>query len=227
MSGGLIAAGTCGIGFSPSAITWAPVSTASVPGTASAAECVYPKPPANTPDGATATQDQMVEGMRAVKEYNGQVTAYLDCLEAEKNARIQAAGAHVLRDVRDPRLRPRQDAAHHRAAHRLAVGKHRLRLHEGRGGEHVGVLRHRLLHALPVLEPVVVGEDLQVRHHAEDPRSDFLLEAVHHRQHHDQRPDAERDADHRDRGIDADEAIAPARAGIAQADHELVSHGGQ
>lgn len=67
-------------------------------GTATAAECVYPKPPANTPDGATATQDQMVEGMKQVKEYNGQVTTYLDCLEAEKNARIQAAGADAPAD---------------------------------------------------------------------------------------------------------------------------------
>ena len=32
MSGGLIAAGMCGIGFSPSAITSAPVSTSSTPG---------------------------------------------------------------------------------------------------------------------------------------------------------------------------------------------------
>jgi hypothetical protein len=56
------------------------------------AECTYPKEPSNTPDGATATQDQMVEGMKAVKEYNTAVTAYLDCLEQEMNARVEAAG---------------------------------------------------------------------------------------------------------------------------------------
>src|SRR5215813_8355163 len=56
------------------------------------AECTYPKEPSNTPDGATATQEQMVEGMKAVKEYNTQVTAYLDCLEKERNARVEAAG---------------------------------------------------------------------------------------------------------------------------------------
>ena len=60
--------------------------------TAAHAECVYPKAPANTPDGATATQEQMVEGMKAVKEYNGQVTAYLSCLETEMNTRVEAAG---------------------------------------------------------------------------------------------------------------------------------------
>ena len=56
------------------------------------AECVYPKEPTNMPDGATASQEQMVEGMKAVKEYNNQVTAYLSCLEQEKSARVEAAG---------------------------------------------------------------------------------------------------------------------------------------
>ncbi|HEX4974092.1 MAG TPA: hypothetical protein VFV69_23835 [Steroidobacteraceae bacterium] len=56
------------------------------------ADCAYPKEPSNTPDGATATQEQMVEGMKAVKEYNAQVTAYLSCLETEMNARVEAAG---------------------------------------------------------------------------------------------------------------------------------------
>jgi hypothetical protein len=60
--------------------------------TAANAECTYPKEPSNTPDGATATQDQMVEGMKAVKEYNSSVTAYLSCLEEEMNARVEAAG---------------------------------------------------------------------------------------------------------------------------------------
>jgi len=59
---------------------------------AAQAECNYPKEPANLPDGGTATQDQMVEGMKAVKEYNNQVTAYLSCLEQEMNARVEAAG---------------------------------------------------------------------------------------------------------------------------------------
>jgi hypothetical protein len=59
---------------------------------AAQAECSYPKEPSNLPDGATATQEQMVEGMKAVKEYNNQVTAYLSCLEQEMNARVEAAG---------------------------------------------------------------------------------------------------------------------------------------
>jgi hypothetical protein len=62
------------------------------------AECTYPKEPANMPDGATATQDQMVEGMKAVKEYNNQVTTYLSCLEQEMNARVEAAGPDAPAD---------------------------------------------------------------------------------------------------------------------------------
>jgi hypothetical protein len=56
------------------------------------AECVYPKSPTNLPDGATATQDEMVAGMKAVKEYNENVNTYLTCLETEQNTRIEAAG---------------------------------------------------------------------------------------------------------------------------------------
>jgi hypothetical protein len=56
------------------------------------AECIYPKAPGSIPDGATATQDEMVAGMKAIKEYNAQVTAYLSCLEMEMNSRIEAAG---------------------------------------------------------------------------------------------------------------------------------------
>jgi Spy/CpxP family protein refolding chaperone len=56
------------------------------------AECVYPKPPAAAPDGLTATREEMLEAMRAVKDYNERVTAYLECLETETNERIAAAG---------------------------------------------------------------------------------------------------------------------------------------
>jgi hypothetical protein len=40
----------------------------------------------------------MVEGMKAVKEYNNQVTTYLSCLEQEMNARVEAAGPDAPAD---------------------------------------------------------------------------------------------------------------------------------
>jgi len=62
------------------------------------AECTYPRAPSGLPDGATATQDQMVGGMKAIKDYNNQVTAYLSCLESEMNTRIEAAGPEAPAD---------------------------------------------------------------------------------------------------------------------------------
>jgi hypothetical protein len=57
------------------------------------AECVYPKAPTSIPDGQTATEEEMLAGMRAVKQYNEQVTAYLNCLEMKLQSDIAAAGA--------------------------------------------------------------------------------------------------------------------------------------
>jgi hypothetical protein len=60
-----------------------------------AAECVYPKAPGAIPDGNTATEEEMVAGMRAVKEYNTQVTAYLNCLDMQMQTDITAAGTEA------------------------------------------------------------------------------------------------------------------------------------
>jgi hypothetical protein len=59
------------------------------------AECVYPKAPTSIPDGKTATEEQMVTGMKAVKDYNAQVTAYLNCLDMQMQTDITAAGAEA------------------------------------------------------------------------------------------------------------------------------------
>lgn len=65
---------------------------------AASAACSYPKSPSGLPDGATATEDEMVSGMKAIKEYNTQVSEYLECLETEMNTRIEAAGADAPAD---------------------------------------------------------------------------------------------------------------------------------
>ena len=59
------------------------------------AECVYPKAPASIPDGKTASEEEMVTGMKAVKDYNAQVTAYLSCLDMQMQTDISAAGAEA------------------------------------------------------------------------------------------------------------------------------------
>ena len=99
------------------------------------AECTYPKEPANTPDGATATQEQMVEGMKAVKEYNGAVTAYLSCLEQEMATRIEAAGPDA------PAEQIEQIKAIHTKRHNAAVEA--LEQHAARFNEQVKAFKSR------------------------------------------------------------------------------------
>jgi len=68
-------------------------------GTAANAECIYPKAPSDMPNGATATEQEMVAGMKAVKEYNAQVTAYLSCLDMKMETDIAAAGTDAPADT--------------------------------------------------------------------------------------------------------------------------------
>lgn len=57
------------------------------------AECLYPRAPTNVPDGRTATEEEMVKGMKAVKDYNAQVTAYLNCLDMQMQTDLSAVPA--------------------------------------------------------------------------------------------------------------------------------------
>jgi hypothetical protein len=47
------------------------------------ATCTHPKPPANLPDGATATKDEMIAANQLVKQYVADMDAYLQCVDAE------------------------------------------------------------------------------------------------------------------------------------------------
>ena len=102
---------------------------------AAGAECVYPRAPSSTPDGATATEEQMVAGMKEVKEYNGQVSAYLSCLEMEMNARIEAAGPDAPAD------QVAQIKAIHTKRHNAAVEE--LEAHATRFNEQVKAFKAR------------------------------------------------------------------------------------
>lgn len=99
------------------------------------AECAYPKAPGNAPDGLTATEQEMLEGMRAVKDYNQRVTAYLECLEAEKNERIEAAGPDAPPD------QLAQIKSIHGKRHNAAVEE--LEAHAARFNEQVKVYKER------------------------------------------------------------------------------------
>jgi len=67
---------------------WIPLTLVFALGTAVSAhaDCTYPQPPAATPDGSTATKDEMVAAAQDFKRYNGEMNAYLDCLKLELDA---------------------------------------------------------------------------------------------------------------------------------------------
>jgi opacity protein-like surface antigen len=56
------------------------------------ADCSYPQAPNPLPDGNTATLAQMLSGQKAVKAYNEEMTAYLSCIQLERDSRVAQAG---------------------------------------------------------------------------------------------------------------------------------------
>ena len=99
------------------------------------ADCSYPKAPSGLPDGATATQEEMVGGMKTIKEYNAKVTEYLSCLDTEMNTRIEAAGADAPADQIE------QIKAIHTKRHNAAVEE--LEANAARFNEQVKVYKAR------------------------------------------------------------------------------------
>ncbi len=102
---------------------------------AASTECVYTRAPTKTPDGSTATQEEMVAGMQAVKEYNASVSTYLECLEKEMNARVEAAGPNASPD------QIAQIKAIHNKRHNAAVEE--LEAHAAQFNEQVKLFKGR------------------------------------------------------------------------------------
>ncbi len=67
------------------------------------ADCAFPKAPANIPDGATASEAEMLEAMAAFKAYNDEVTEFGKCLEEETKSR--AAGTAQLMQLKTMQTR--------------------------------------------------------------------------------------------------------------------------
>jgi hypothetical protein len=59
------------------------------------ADCSYPPPPEHLPDGGTATMAEMVEGQKAVKEYDKQINAYTSCITLERDDAIAKVGDKI------------------------------------------------------------------------------------------------------------------------------------
>ncbi len=46
--------------------------------------CDYPSRPADLPDGATASKDEMFVGVKAINAYQSAMQTYLECIEADE-----------------------------------------------------------------------------------------------------------------------------------------------
>lgn|SRR5690606_1388875 len=52
------------------------------------ADCSYPKQPGKIPDGKSATRDEMVATQKVVKQYQADMTTYLECIKSEHQAAL-------------------------------------------------------------------------------------------------------------------------------------------
>ena len=59
------------------------------------ADCTYPPPPAKLPDGNSATMEEMLEGKKAVTQYNKDINAYVACIKLEHETAVSNAGDKI------------------------------------------------------------------------------------------------------------------------------------
>jgi hypothetical protein len=62
------------------------------------ADCAYPKAPATTPNGKTASEPEMVAAMQAFKTYDAEVKAFGACLDQE--TKDKSAGTAQLMQLK-------------------------------------------------------------------------------------------------------------------------------
>ena len=54
--------------------------------------CDYPAPPKNLPDGASASKEEMLAGVKMIASYQEKMSAYLTCIEADEIFATQSLG---------------------------------------------------------------------------------------------------------------------------------------
>jgi hypothetical protein len=78
------------------------------------ADCTYPKKPGRIPDGNSATRDEMVAAQKVVKQYQTDMTSYLDCIKAEHQAALDKDAATLTdkqKETMTARYTQKNDAA--------------------------------------------------------------------------------------------------------------------
>ena len=137
--------------------------------------------------------------------------------------RFERALAHAAAEAHGLHLFFRQDAAHHGAGHALAVGEQPARFDERHHGDDAAARcaasacasrQSAISPSTPVMVACEVTDSMRLR--------SSRLEAVQHRQHHDEHRHAEREADHRHRRDERHEAAAMRGAQVARADEPFV-----
>ena len=58
--------------------------------TPAALACEYPARPDSLPDGASATKEEMLAGVKMINAYQEDMSTYLSCIEADEVVAIQA-----------------------------------------------------------------------------------------------------------------------------------------
>lgn len=75
------------------------------------ADCAYPKAPEKMPDPSSATQSEMVEAMRAFKQYNTEVDNYVTCLDEETVTKVKDAdGPSLIMQIKAIQSKKRSSA---------------------------------------------------------------------------------------------------------------------
>ncbi|HEY1900353.1 MAG TPA: hypothetical protein VGG49_11205 [Steroidobacteraceae bacterium] len=65
------------------------------------AACSYPKAPDKIPDGSTASKDEMIVGMKAMRAYNDLIKQYTDCLKSEHDSQVAKIDPKLAQDKKD------------------------------------------------------------------------------------------------------------------------------
>jgi len=65
------------------------------------AACTYPKAPDSTPDGNTATLEEMVAAQKAVKAFDQEIVAYTNCIKLEHDGTIAKAGEKMTPEQKE------------------------------------------------------------------------------------------------------------------------------
>jgi hypothetical protein len=77
------------------------IAALAVAAQASAAGCSYPKAPDKIPDGTTASKEEMIAGMKAMRAYNDLIKQYTDCLKSEHDDQVAKIDPNLAQEKKD------------------------------------------------------------------------------------------------------------------------------